>query len=658
MNGPDPQQWHRFNRASLSAELARIRNILDAREGGGTPTEPPPSDATMLSAMDRLCETFDLSAFERDVVLLCAGVETDADLAERCARAQGNPQWTRPTVGFVLATLPGANWHALSPSGVLRRMEIVRLDTATELVRTPMGIDEAVLHFLLDGVYRDPELEGVATELRVTPSPVAEHKQAVAQALAFWAPAQGRLPVLQLTAREMGDGLAAMALLCKEAGMPAWRIDATALVALPAQTGLRRLVRHWQRLARLFEAAAVVVVPDETGTDALDAAWRFADAVEEPVAIVVRDRRGAPRPGAMVIDLSGAGTASRRALWNDALAAQLGTPPDPAAVEQLAATFDLGIAAIETVAAVTSAEPHAPDGVPTPWLPAVWAACRQQARGQLDQLAQRIISKTGWDGLVLPATLTQALRDLTDQVRHRTLVHETWGLAPDGSRGAGIAALFCGASGTGKTLAAEVIAHDLDLDLYRIDLSATVSKYIGETEKNLARIFDAAEAGGAVLLFDEADALFGKRSEVQDSHDRYANIEVGYLLQRIEAYRGLALLTTNLRESLDSAFLRRLRFVLDFPFPDQALRAKLWTVALPASVPQQGVEPSGLARLMLAGGQIRSVSLNAAFLAAADGGVLRPKHLLTAVRREYTKMGRALSESELMLFGDPMAATV
>ena len=647
MSGPEPQRWHRFNRASLSANLLRIQNVLDERAGRppADPAPAPPTDPTMLSALDRLCETFQLGAFERDVVLLCAGVETDADLAERCASAQGNPQWTRPTIGFVLATLSGANWHALSPSGALRRMDILRLDAATELVRAPLGIDEAVLHFLLDGIYRDPELEGIATELRATPSPVAEHRVAVARALAFWTSAPARLPVLQMTARHTGDGLAAAALLCEEAGMPAWQIDATALVSLPAQTGLRKLVRHWQRLARLFEAVAVVVVPDETGTDATDAAWRFAEAIEEPAVILMRERRGSPRPGAMVIDLPTASAASRRALWTQALAARLDNAPDPAPVEQLAATFELGVSAIETVAAVVGQ---------APWLPAVWDACRQQARGQLDQLAQRITPATSWDGLVVPSSLASALHDLVDQVRHRTLVHETWGMAPDGSRGMGIAALFSGPSGTGKTLAAEVIAHELDLDLYRIDLSATVSKYIGETEKNLARIFDAAEAGGAVLLFDEADALFGKRSEVQDSHDRYANIEVGYLLQRMEAYRGLALLTTNLRESLDSAFLRRLRFVLDFPFPDLALRTKLWAVALPSSIPQQGVEPSALARLMLAGGQIRSVSLNAAFLAAADGGVLRPRHLLTAVRREYAKVSRALSDSEISLFGDTM----
>jgi hypothetical protein len=646
-----PQQWHSFNRQRLSADLARIKRQLDAFAGRQVAEpEPPLEDAAMLSALERLGETFALDPFERDVVLLCTGVETDAELADRCAAAQGNPQWTRPTVGFVLAALPGASWHALSPNGTLRRMDIIRLERAGEFVRAPIAVDEAVLHFVLDGIYRDPELEGIADDLRLPPSPVAEHRAAVAQALAFWESAPEQLPVLHLTTRDTGDGLAAAALLCEQAGMPAWRLDAAALhAAAQGPGGLRKLQRHWRRLARLFDAVAVVPVADDTSSEATEAAWRFAETSDAPVVLVGRERRGSPQRGVVAIELPQAGAASRRALWRQALGARLGTAPDPEQVEQLAETFELDIAAIETVAAVAGAHESGTQG---DWLPVVWEACRQQARGRLDQLAQRIKPQTGWDGLVVPPSLAEALHDLVAQVRYRTLVHETWNLGPEGSRGLGIAALFSGPSGTGKTLAAEVVARALNLDLYRIDLSAIVSKYIGETEKNLARIFDAAEAGGAVLLFDEADALFGKRSEVQDSHDRYANIEVGYLLQRMEAYRGLALLTTNLRDSLDSAFLRRLRFVLDFPFPDAALRAKLWVVALPDSVPQQDIVPASLSRLLLAGGQIRGVAMNAAFLAAADGGVLCPKHLLTAVRREYAKMGRALSDSELAVFGE------
>jgi SpoVK/Ycf46/Vps4 family AAA+-type ATPase len=239
------------------------------------------------------------------------------------------------------------------------------------------------------------------------------------------------------------------------------------------------------------------------------------------------------------------------------------------------------------------------------------------------------------------------LREVAIHVRRRRTVYDDWGFAARGRRGLGISALFSGPSGTGKTMAAEVLARELRLDLYRIDLSAVVSKYIGETEKNLRKVFDAAEEGGAILLFDEADALFGKRSEVKDSHDRYANIEVSYLLQRMEAYRGLAILTTNLKDALDTAFLRRLRFLVQFPFPDAAQRADIWRRVFPRETPTEGLNADKLARLSVAGGNIRNIALAAAFLAADEGTPVRMPHLLRAARGELAKIERPFSESEV-----------
>jgi SpoVK/Ycf46/Vps4 family AAA+-type ATPase len=230
--------------------------------------------------------------------------------------------------------------------------------------------------------------------------------------------------------------------------------------------------------------------------------------------------------------------------------------------------------------------------------------------------------------------------------RHRLTVHYDWGFAGKSARGLGIAALFWGDSGTGKTLAAEVLAHELDLALYRIDLSAVVSKYIGETEKNLRRVFDAAEDAGAILLFDEADALFGKRSEVKDSHDRYANIEVSYLLQRMEAYSGLAILTTNHKTALDPAFQRRLRFVVHFPFPDQAQRAAIWRTAFPPGAPLDRIDYDKLARLNVAGGTIRNIALSAAFFAAEANLPLGMGQLLRSVHFEAAKRDTPLSDAE------------
>ncbi|MGH7938513.1 MAG: ATP-binding protein, partial [Bryobacteraceae bacterium] len=233
------------------------------------------------------------------------------------------------------------------------------------------------------------------------------------------------------------------------------------------------------------------------------------------------------------------------------------------------------------------------------------------------------------------------------QVRHRTRVCDDWGFAEKSERGLGLSALFAGPSGTGKTLAAEILANELRLDLFRIDLSAVVSKYIGETEKNLRRVFDAAEEGGVILLFDEADALFGKRSEVKDSHDRYANVEISYLLQRMEAYRGLAILTTNMKEALDPAFLRRLRFVVQFPFPDQAQRAEIWRRIFPAKTPTDALDLDKLSRLSISGGNIRSIALNAAFAAADANAPVQMAHLLGAARLEYDKLEKPLTETEL-----------
>jgi SpoVK/Ycf46/Vps4 family AAA+-type ATPase len=232
-------------------------------------------------------------------------------------------------------------------------------------------------------------------------------------------------------------------------------------------------------------------------------------------------------------------------------------------------------------------------------------------------------------------------------VAHRTTVYDSWGFGAISARGLGISALFAGSSGTGKTLAAEVLANALALDLYRIDLSSVVSKYIGETEKNLRRVFDAAEDGGAILFFDEADALFGKRSEVKDSHDRYANIEINYLLQRMESYRGLAVLATNRKGDLDPAFMRRVRFVVNFPFPDTSLRAEIWRRIFPTGTPTDDLDVAKLSRLKVAGGNIRNIALNAAFLAAAEGSSVGMFHLQRAAKAECAKIEKPLTEAEI-----------
>jgi len=268
------------------------------------------------------------------------------------------------------------------------------------------------------------------------------------------------------------------------------------------------------------------------------------------------------------------------------------------------------------------------------------------SHGDLDAYAERVEPRASWSSLVLPADRLELLHEIAAHVRHRARVHDEWQWARRSARGLGVSALFCGPSGTGKTLAAEVLASELGLDLYQIDLARVVSKYIGETEKHLRRIFDVADATGAILLFDEADALFGKRSEVRDSHDRYANIEVSYLLQRMESYRGLSILTTNTRGALDNALYRRLRFVVSFPFPDALQRERLWRGVFPSATPVDGLDYAKLAAVHLSGGAIRNIALLAAFRAAARDDAVTMSDLASATQLELAKTEKTLAPSE------------
>ena len=270
------------------------------------------------------------------------------------------------------------------------------------------------------------------------------------------------------------------------------------------------------------------------------------------------------------------------------------------------------------------------------------AACRAQSSPKLGSLARKIEPKHTWDEIVLPQDSFAQLRELCEQARWRHRVYGEWGFDRKLSLGKGLNALFSGPPGTGKTMAAEVIAGELQLDLYRIDLSQVVSKYIGETEKNLHQIFLEAEAAQAILFFDEADALFGKRSEVKDAHDRYANIEVGYLLQKMEEYEGVAILATNLSRHIDDAFLRRMHFIIEFPFPDLQYRRQIWQGVFPRETPlADEVDFDVLAReIKLAGGNIKNIALAAAFYTAGNGQIVQMPHLWQAARREHQKLGR------------------
>jgi ATP-dependent 26S proteasome regulatory subunit len=278
----------------------------------------------------------------------------------------------------------------------------------------------------------------------------------------------------------------------------------------------------------------------------------------------------------------------------------------------------------------------------------IYSACRQQSRHRLGSLASKISPNYGWDDIVLPPDQMSELHEICGQVRHRHTVYHNWGFERKLSRGKGLNVLFAGPSGTGKTMAAEIMANELSIDLYKIDLAGIVSKYIGETEKNLDRIFREGKTANAILFFDEADALFGKRSEVRDSHDRYANIEVAYLLQKMEEYDGMVILATNLRKNMDEAFARRMHFSVEFPMPEEADRLRIWRGVFPAEAPLSPEADLGfMARqFRISGGNIKNIALAASFLAAEDGTGITTEKLIRATKREYQKMGRLCTETE------------
>jgi hypothetical protein len=312
---------------------------------------------------------------------------------------------------------------------------------------------------------------------------------------------------------------------------------------------------------------------------------------------------------------------------------------------QLAVQFNLSTPIISEIAQSILGEPGAADDE---LFSRLWDAGLVHTRPRMDTLAQRLTPMATWADIVLPDDRLELLQLISGQVRHRYTVYDKWAFRQRMNRGLGIIALFAGESGTGKTMAAEVIANELNLNLYRIDLSAVVSKYIGETEKNLRQLFDAAEDGGAILFFDEADALFGKRSQVRDSHDRYANIEINYLLQRLEAYRGLAILATNMRASLDEGFVRRLRFIINFPFPEKVDRLRIWQKVFPSETPLANVDYDHLARFRMAGGSIHNAALNAAFMAAEAGTSITMPLLFRAIRMELLKSDRLINEADFI----------
>lgn len=655
----EQEKWLAANQRHLSAALDRVRGALLDHAGqeadpAASPATPPDFPFSQPPALDALSQNFNLSPFERDVVVLCAGVELDGAFAGLCARAQGDSLRAYPTFSLAMAALPEAHWSAVTPTAPLRRWRLVELGSGSNLMTSPLRIDERVLHFLTGTPHLDEQLLGFVEPVNPGATLVPSHQVLAGRIAALWArPFQpGAPPVVQLCSDgdrgnrsqdRYGQQVVAAA-ACATLGWRLYRLPAAVIPTTPNELDI--LLRLWEREAVLSGSALLLDCRDVNPADVAQtgAVNRFIEGVRSPLLVMGRQRQPDGLRPVITIDVAMPTTREQHDLWQQTLPQDGMTANGQ--VDRLTAQFNLNAPTIQAAYLEAAGRLDEDDG-PADLTPLLWEACRVQARPQLDDLAQRIQALATWDELVLPEREKDILNDIAIHLRQRITVYEEWGFAQKSARGLGISALFTGPSGTGKTMAAEVLANELALDLYRIDLSQVVSKYIGETEKNLARVFDAAEAGGAILLFDEADALFGKRSEVKDSHDRYANIEIGYLLQRMEAYRGLAILTTNMKSALDEAFLRRIRFIVHFRFPDAEQREAIWRRIFPEDTPAEELDYEKLAQLNMAGGNIRNIAMNAAFYAADEGAPVSMDHILRAARAEYNKLEKTLTGTEI-----------
>ncbi|MEV0292367.1 ATP-binding protein [Nocardia sp. NPDC050710] len=638
----DPQPEDPFRGLYLSEDA--VDRLLQATH---EPVGPDQPELELVAAADavaradgasmrllRVSEAFGLDELDVEILLVAIIPDIDARFEWLYGYLNDDVTQRRATVGLALslcgvpAATAAGRARFIAEGALVRGGLVVVDDPDRPLLSRPLRVPDRVVAYLLGDDTPQPALRRA-----IAPSPPCPDTTDPRLVAALRSPA----PLVYLREHPGGGGVAAAVAAAREHGRVVLIIDMhcvaghsdlmTAAVLEARLTGAVLIAAGVDALAERPEAiraiadepTAVVLV----GTAAWDPAW----AIRQPIPF----------------DIDPPNAADRTRMWRTALADRL-----PDGLDAAAATMQFVLTPEQVARAADAAATHAE----LAGRPVSAADLRRGARAQnsagLEHLARRIEPGVGWPDLVLPTPVLDQLHEVALRARHRARVLDEWRMRPGGGRGRGVTALFAGDSGTGKTMSAEVIAADLGLDLYTVNLATVVDKYIGETEKNLERIFVAAAGVNAVLLFDEADALFGRRTEVRDSHDRYANIESAYLLQRMESFDGLAILATNLRANLDDAFTRRLDVVVNYALPDESARRSLWERCVGTRIPRAAdLDLDFLARSFeLSGGNIRSAVVTAAYLAAGAGRQLGTADLVAGVHREYRKLGRLTLATE------------
>jgi SpoVK/Ycf46/Vps4 family AAA+-type ATPase len=673
--------------ASSSAPYSQV--LLPTRDLHQVEQEIAQRKATSLAQgmelrLETLVARFGLNMFERDALLVCLAPELDLKYQRLYAYLQDDVTRKRPSVDLVLHLLCSTIEHRLaarmhfSPEAPLVHHHLLEIadevpEQSPPLLARFLKMDDRIVDYLMGRDTLDARLRSLVrlTQPRTTwpelSLPEEVKRRLVQLANQYQKRAGNQSPeglILFLHGSEGVGKQATAEALCHDFGTWLLVVNVRELLhgGLAFETGIRLVFREMvlQQTPLYWDRFELLLTEDERARSGRDLVIGQLQGLSgltflssqlpwEPASVLHRQTF-------VSVEIPIPSYIMRKSLWATQLHESSSESLD---VHTLANQFRFSPRQIQDAVATARhralwRDPEA--GQVT--MEDLLAACRAHSHHQLGTMAHQIRPVYAWGDIVLPPDQLAQLREICHAVRHRPLVYTVWGFERKLPRGKGVNVLFTGPSGTGKTMATEIIANDLGLELYKIDLAAVVSKYIGETEKNLDRIFHEAQTSNAILFFDEADALFGKRSEVHDSHDRYANIEISYLLQKMEEYEGVTILATNLRRNLDEAFVRRLAFTIHFPFPDEADRRRIWAGIWPTETPlADDVDVEFLAhQFKLSGGHIKNIALAAAFLAAADGGPVTMAHLIQATRREYQKMGKPLGAAELGSFAPEVTA--
>lgn len=637
------ETWEIINQGYLKSQLDQLLESIKNRSElpSGSLSKDHDFDKSNPPAIERLCRLFHLSDFERQLVLFSAGIQLDKTFGDICCELRGDK--SKPWLSFDLALrlFNEGNWAPFNTQSTLRYWQIIEPEDLKSPTVCPIHLDQSILNYLIGHPVSDPQLEPYLLPLPSTDNLIDSHRvlaDYIISTLGHSA-ASANKPVFLLNGKELEAKPAITRYATTRMGMQLYRID---VEMLPRDTKeLHGMFKRLERDAVLYGCAFLFDGEiDENQSEQLKSLLYLLKRLSATCFVSADKSLTGLHKETVKLEINRPQYNEQKKLWQAVI--PIKEKDLTGHLPRLLDQFDLGEAQIANIGNQFLTEREVNQGGDFEKL---WSLCRQQSRHKLKSLA-RVIEPASqiinWESLILAEDQMQVLHSIVDQVKQRHRVYQEWGFAEKSAFGLGISALFAGVSGTGKTLAARVMASELDLDIYHIDLSAIVSKYIGETEKNLEQIFSTAENSGAILLFDEADALFGKRSQVNDSKDRYANMEVSYLLQRMESYKGLSILTTNYKNNMDDAFVRRLRFIVQFPFPQAFERAGIWRSIFPEATPLNGLDYEKLARLEIPGGIIRSIAVNAAFHAASEDRNLEMKHILKATREEYNKSEKTL----------------